>query len=73
MRGDCSGSASSVNLFLAAVDDDAALRAETGVDTAWLAPLHELVRRAAEAGHGEDSIAALTEVLRKPAGETDAP
>ncbi|MFE9046371.1 NAD(P)-dependent oxidoreductase [Streptomyces sp. NPDC007818] len=72
-RGDYSDGASSVNLFLASAADDAALGAETGVDTTWLAPLHELVRRAADAGHGEDSIAALTEVLRKPAGEADSP
>ncbi|MFE6227987.1 NAD(P)-dependent oxidoreductase [Streptomyces sp. NPDC057854] len=66
-RGDYGDGASSVNLFLTAADDDAALAAETGVDTSWLAPLHDLVRRAADAGHGEDSIAALTEVLRAPA------
>ncbi|MFD4375858.1 NAD(P)-binding domain-containing protein, partial [Streptomyces sp. NPDC058527] len=65
-RGDYGAGESSVNLFLAGTAHDAALEAETGVDTAWLAPLHDLVRRAAEAGHGEDSIAALTEVLRKP-------
>lgn len=71
-RRDYSAGESSVNLFLAGTAHDAALEKETGVDTAWLAPLHELVRRAAEAGHGEDSIAALTEVLRKPAPETDS-
>ncbi|MFF5504092.1 NAD(P)-dependent oxidoreductase [Streptomyces roseolus] len=65
-RGDYADGASSVNLFLTAADDDAALTAETGVDTSWLTPLHGLVRRAADAGHGEDSIAALTEVLRRP-------
>ncbi|MEW1838411.1 hypothetical protein AB0392_10695 [Nonomuraea angiospora] len=43
------------------------LARETNVDTAWLAPLHDLVRRAAEAGHGDHSISALTEVLRKSA------
>ncbi|MGW4050008.1 NAD(P)-dependent oxidoreductase [Streptomyces sp. NPDC004779] len=69
-RRDYSAGESSVDLFLAGTAHDAALEEETGVDTAWLAPLHELVRRAAEAGHGKDSIAALTEVLRKPAGET---
>lgn len=64
--GDCSDAASSLNLFLAAAAHDAELTEETGVDTAWLAPLHDLLRRAAEAGHGEHSISALTEVLRKP-------
>ncbi|TDE23877.1 NAD(P)-binding domain-containing protein [Actinomadura sp. 6K520] len=64
--GDYTNAASSVNLFLAGVPYDEDLGKETDVDTAWLAPLHDLVRRAAEAGHGDHSISALTEVLRKP-------
>jgi 3-hydroxyisobutyrate dehydrogenase-like beta-hydroxyacid dehydrogenase len=63
--GDYGDAASSVNLFLAAAAHDDDLTEETNVDTTWLAPLHDLVRRAAEAGHGEHSISALTEVLRK--------
>ncbi|MER7405287.1 NAD(P)-binding domain-containing protein [Streptomyces sp. NPDC000070] len=63
--GDYGDAASSVNLFLAAAAHDDDLSEETNVDTTWLAPLHDLVRRAAEAGHGEHSISALTEVLRK--------
>ncbi|WP_052851461.1 NAD(P)-dependent oxidoreductase [Streptomyces avicenniae] len=62
--GDYTDAASSVNLFLA--DADADPDEDTAVETAWLAPLHDLVRRAAAAGHGEHSISALTEVLRKP-------
>ncbi|MFB4262739.1 NAD(P)-dependent oxidoreductase [Nonomuraea sp. GTA35] len=65
--GDYTDAASSVNLFLAGAAHDAELGEETNVDTAWLAPLHDLLRRAAEAGHGDHSISALTEVLRKPA------
>jgi 3-hydroxyisobutyrate dehydrogenase-like beta-hydroxyacid dehydrogenase len=64
--GDYTDAASSVNLFLASTAHDADLTQETNVDTSWLAPLHDLVRRAAEAGHGDHSISALTEVLRKP-------
>ncbi|MER7000563.1 NAD(P)-binding domain-containing protein [Streptomyces sp. NPDC000410] len=64
--GDYTDAASSVNLFLAGAAHDEDLAEETNVDTAWLAPLNDLVRRAAEAGHGEHSISALTEVLRKP-------
>ncbi|MEU2507440.1 NAD(P)-binding domain-containing protein [Streptomyces sp. NPDC007863] len=67
-RRDYGAGESSVNLFLAGTAHDAALEQETGVDAGWLAPLHDLVRRAAEAGHGEDSVAALTELLRKPSG-----
>ncbi|MEU2119850.1 NAD(P)-binding domain-containing protein [Streptomyces sp. NPDC016459] len=66
-RGDYTGAASSVNLFLAGAAHDAELAKETNVDATWLAPLHDLVERAAAAGHGDHSISALTEVLRKPA------
>ncbi|TDC75209.1 NAD(P)-binding domain-containing protein [Actinomadura sp. 7K507] len=63
-RGDYTNAASSVNLFLTAADHDAAMTRETNVDTAWLAPLNDLVRRAAEAGHGDHNISALVEVLK---------
>ncbi|MGW6732339.1 NAD(P)-dependent oxidoreductase [Streptomyces sp. NPDC055013] len=63
--GDYTDAASSVNLFLAGAVHDEDLAKETHVDTAWLTPLHDLVKQAAEAGHGDHSISALTEVLRK--------
>jgi 3-hydroxyisobutyrate dehydrogenase-like beta-hydroxyacid dehydrogenase len=62
--GNYANAASSVNLFLAGAAHDDDLATETNVDTTWLAPVHDLVRRAAEAGHGDHSISALTEVLR---------
>ncbi|MGI5170100.1 NAD(P)-dependent oxidoreductase [Spirillospora sp. CA-253888] len=65
-RGDYGDAASSVNLFLAGAAHDEDLGREANVETAWLAPLHDLVKRAAEAGHGEHSISALVEVLKKP-------
>ncbi|WP_078969445.1 NAD(P)-dependent oxidoreductase [Streptomyces cyaneogriseus] len=65
--GDYTDAASSVNLFLAGVAHDMELTKEADVDTAWLAPLHGLVERAAAAGHGDHSISALTEMLRMPA------
>ncbi|WP_031164085.1 NAD(P)-dependent oxidoreductase [Streptosporangium roseum] len=65
--GDYIDAASSVNLFHAGAAHDEDLAREANVDTTWLAPLHDLVRRAVEAGHGDHSISALTEVLRKPA------
>ncbi|GII90728.1 NAD(P)-dependent oxidoreductase [Sinosporangium siamense] len=64
--GDYTDAASSVNLFLAGAAHDEDLVKETNVDTSWVAPLNDLVRRAVEAGHGEHSISALTEVLRGP-------
>ncbi|MFI7110268.1 NAD(P)-dependent oxidoreductase [Nonomuraea sp. NPDC050227] len=65
--GDYSDAASSVNLFLAGAAHDEDLARETNVDVAWLGPLNDLLRRAAEAGHGDHSISALTEVLGRPA------
>lgn len=64
--GDYSAAASSVNLFLAGIAWDEEFGREAGVDTTWQEPLHDLIRRAAAAGHGEHSIAALVEVMRRP-------
>ena len=63
--GDYTDAQSSVGLFLAAEEWDVEFGRETGVDVSWAAPLYELVRRAADAGHAEHSISALTEVLRR--------
>ncbi|TDC08744.1 NAD(P)-dependent oxidoreductase [Streptomyces sp. 8K308] len=63
--GDYSEAASSVNLFLAGAAHDEELGREANLDTEWHRPFHDLLRRAADAGHGEHSIAALTEVLKK--------
>ena len=64
--GDYSAGASSVNLFLAGAEWDLEFARDAKVDDAWLLPLHDLVRKAASAGHGEESIAALVEVLGTP-------
>ncbi|MFF0725962.1 NAD(P)-dependent oxidoreductase [Streptomyces sp. NPDC004134] len=64
--GDYSDAASSVGLFVAGAAHDEELTKETNVDTSWAAPLHDLVERAAAAGHAGHSISALTEVLRGP-------
>lgn len=60
--GDYADPAASVNIFHAGTAHDLELAAE-GVDVGWQLPLHDLVRRAAEAGHGDRSIAVLTELL----------
>ncbi|MGW4127645.1 NAD(P)-dependent oxidoreductase [Amycolatopsis japonica] len=60
--GDYSDPAASVNIFHAGAAADLGL-AEEGVDVGWQRPMHDLVRRAAEAGHGDLSIAVLTELL----------
>ncbi|MGW5573426.1 NAD(P)-dependent oxidoreductase [Nocardia thailandica] len=54
---------SSVELFRTALDDDARLAAETGVDLSWHSTMHELLRRAVDAGRGEQSVTAVYEVL----------
>ncbi|MFD7547250.1 NAD(P)-dependent oxidoreductase [Streptomyces sp. NPDC059578] len=66
-RGDYGDPQSTVNVFLAGAAYETEFGAEAQVETAWVGALNDLVRRAAEAGHGEHSISALTEVLRKPA------
>lgn len=66
-RGDYTKPASSVNLFLAGAAHDAELGKEANLDVDWHKPFHDLLTRAAEAGHGNHSISALTEVLKKPA------
>ncbi|GAB2635793.1 NAD(P)-dependent oxidoreductase [Nocardia goodfellowii] len=58
---------SSIALFHAAVAEDEALAAESGVDMSWHAAMHDLLRRAVAEGRGEQSITALFEVIRKPA------
>ncbi|MFD3998252.1 NAD(P)-dependent oxidoreductase [Streptomyces sp. NPDC058548] len=61
--GDYTDAASSVDMFLAGAAHDKALGEEANVDTTWIEPLNDLLRRAVAAGHGSHSIAALTEVL----------
>jgi 3-hydroxyisobutyrate dehydrogenase-like beta-hydroxyacid dehydrogenase len=56
---------SSVGLFLASEPWDAEFGREANVDVSWAAPLYELVRRAADAGHADHSISAVTEVRRR--------
>jgi len=62
---DYSDGQSSVGLFLASEAWDLEFGREARVDVSWAAPLYELVRRAADAGHTDHSISALTEVLRR--------
>jgi 3-hydroxyisobutyrate dehydrogenase-like beta-hydroxyacid dehydrogenase len=68
--GDYTDAQSSVGLFLAGAAWDEEFGRETHVDVTWSAPLYDLVRRAAEAGHAEHSISAVTEVIRLPAPAT---
>ncbi|WP_374208448.1 NAD(P)-dependent oxidoreductase [Streptomyces lincolnensis] len=65
--GDYSKPASSVNLFLDGAAHDEELGKEANLDTGWHKPFHDLLERAVEAGHGDHSISALTEVLKNPA------
>ncbi|NEB39132.1 NAD(P)-binding domain-containing protein [Streptomyces sp. SID14515] len=64
--GDYSDPASSVNLFLAGAVHDEELGKEANLDVEWHKAFHDLLRRAVDAGHGDHSISALTEMLRKP-------
>ncbi|MEU7282087.1 NAD(P)-binding domain-containing protein [Streptomyces sp. NPDC045431] len=64
-RGDYSAPGSSVNLFLAGAAHDEELGREADLDMEWHKPFHELLRRAVDAGYGDHSVSALTEVLKK--------
>jgi 3-hydroxyisobutyrate dehydrogenase-like beta-hydroxyacid dehydrogenase len=64
--GDYTDAQSSVGLFLASAAWEEEFGREAHVDVSWSAPLYDLVRRAAEAGHTDHSISAVTEVLRLP-------
>ncbi|MES5824524.1 NAD(P)-binding domain-containing protein [Streptomyces sp. RG80] len=67
--GDYSKPASSVNLFLAGAAHDEEFGKEAHLDMDWHKPFHDLLKRAVEAGHGDHSISALTEILKNP-GQT---
>lgn len=64
--GDYSRAASSISTFHEQIADEQALGEQESIDTAWQLPMHDLIRRAVSEGRGEQSIAALTELLRKP-------
>ncbi|MDX3522478.1 NAD(P)-dependent oxidoreductase [Streptomyces scabiei] len=65
-RGAYSKPASSVNLFLAGAAHDEELGREANLDMEWHKPFHDLLKRAVEAGYGDHSISALTEILKNP-------
>jgi 3-hydroxyisobutyrate dehydrogenase-like beta-hydroxyacid dehydrogenase len=71
--GDYREASSSVGLFYESLNQDHEIGAEANIDISWHAPMHDLLRRAVEVGHGEHSISALVEVLRKPEPATAAP
>lgn len=66
--GDYREPAASVNVFHQGAPADVEIGRESRVDVSWQRPLHELVQRAVDAGHGDDSIAVLTELLKQPTG-----
>ncbi|MFC7621865.1 NAD(P)-dependent oxidoreductase [Microlunatus sp. GCM10028923] len=68
--GDYSNPASALGLFHEAIAYDDELARESGVDFSWNTPMHELLIKAAELGHRDDSIAVLTELLRGSSGRS---
>ncbi|MGW0548566.1 NAD(P)-dependent oxidoreductase [Streptomyces altiplanensis] len=64
--GDYTGPASSVGVFHDGIGYDEEMGEEAGIDTSWLAPMNDLVRRAVAEGHRDHSISSLVELLRKP-------
>ncbi|MGW5644754.1 NAD(P)-dependent oxidoreductase [Saccharopolyspora sp. NPDC003752] len=63
--GDYSDPSSTVGLFYAGIAHDDELAA-ANIDVSWREPMNDLLRRAVAEGHGEHSISALVELLRKP-------
>ncbi|WP_405664453.1 NAD(P)-dependent oxidoreductase [Streptomyces sp. RK9] len=66
-RGSYDDPQSSIGIFHAGIADEAEVAAEAGLDARWLEPMHALLERAVAEGRADQSIAALVEVLRKPA------
>ncbi|MEV0381349.1 NAD(P)-binding domain-containing protein [Nonomuraea sp. NPDC050643] len=64
--GDYAEPASSIGLFHAALPAERRLGEETGVDNSWQFPMYDLIERAVAEGRAEQSISALTELLRRP-------
>ncbi len=64
--GDYTDPASSVGVFHDGIGHDEEMGEEVGIDTSWLAPMNDLVRRAVAEGHRDHSTSSLTELLRKP-------
>ncbi|GGV32402.1 NAD(P)-dependent oxidoreductase [Streptomyces spectabilis] len=67
-RGDYADPLSSIEIFHAGIPYDQELGTENGLDVRWHEPMHDLLRRAMAEGRGDQSIAALVELLRNPAG-----
>ncbi|WJV48368.1 NAD(P)-dependent oxidoreductase [Streptomyces flavofungini] len=66
-RGSYDDPQSSIGIFHAGAAAETEIAAEAGLDARWLEPMHALLDRAVAEGRAEQSIAALVEVLRKPA------
>jgi 3-hydroxyisobutyrate dehydrogenase-like beta-hydroxyacid dehydrogenase len=49
------------------VAHDEELAKEANLDVEWHKPFHALLQRAVDAGYGDQSISALTEILKSPA------
>ncbi|MFE0421880.1 NAD(P)-dependent oxidoreductase [Streptomyces sp. NPDC058953] len=65
-RGDYDRPFSSIGVFADGMGDETRQAEESGLDTGWLEPLQELIRRAVADGRSEQSVSALTEILRTP-------
>ncbi|MGW1014314.1 NAD(P)-dependent oxidoreductase [Streptomyces termitum] len=64
--GDYGEPLSTVDVFAAGMAGDTELGREAGLDVDWHRPFHDLLTRAVESGRGAESIAVLTELLKKP-------
>ncbi|MEC3895311.1 NAD(P)-binding domain-containing protein [Nocardiopsis alba] len=56
---------SALGLFYDTIPGDHEIGVEGNLDVEWHRPIHDLLQRAVDLGHHDDSIAALVEVLKK--------
>jgi 3-hydroxyisobutyrate dehydrogenase-like beta-hydroxyacid dehydrogenase len=62
--GDYENPRSSLALFYEGIEHDEAIGREGKIDVSWNVPIHDLLRRAVAEGRQNQSISALTELLR---------
>jgi 3-hydroxyisobutyrate dehydrogenase-like beta-hydroxyacid dehydrogenase len=63
---DYSNPPSALGLFHEGIAHDHEIGREGNIDVSWHEPIHDLLRRAVAEGRADQSIASLTELLRKP-------
>jgi 3-hydroxyisobutyrate dehydrogenase-like beta-hydroxyacid dehydrogenase len=64
--GNYTNPSASIGIFYEGIEYDHEVGEEANIDVTWQIPMHDLLRRAVKAGHQDNSISSLIELLRKP-------